>query len=222
MKQELKWETAPSRQTQIRDGISIPEKEIYNQAYKKNYKSNFSEYQKSLNLSILNRTTWTKSKAFKSGRDINNKCQKCEHEEMIEQVFLDCDEYVYKLWENLQNVVQETKSKPGVVSLTQENIIYMKGIPLLSHSENEPLSEIIQEVKQQIYSSRSNERQIYENTRRNAHLRKFMVQIRKFREANSRDINFCEKLIEENDRRAQKIKDYTMFIPNDIALFVNT
>ena len=37
MKQELKWETAPSRQTQIRDGISIPEKEIYNQAYKKNY-----------------------------------------------------------------------------------------------------------------------------------------------------------------------------------------
>ena len=141
---------------------------------------------------------------------------------MIEQVFLDCDEYVYKLWENLQNIVQETKSKPGVVSLTQENIIYMKGIPLLSHSENEPLSEIIQEVKQQIYSSRSNERQIYENTRRNAHLRKFMVQIRKFREANSRDINFCEKLIEENDRRAQKIKDYTMFISNDIALFVNT
>ena len=78
----------------------------------------------------------------------------------------------------------------------------MKGIPLLSHSENEQLSEIIQEVKQQIYSSRSNERQIYENTRRNAHLRKCMVQIRKFREANSRDITFCEKLIEENDRRA--------------------
>ena len=202
MKQELIWEAAPSRQTRIRDGINIPEKEIYNQAYKKNYKSNFSEYQKSLNLSILNRTTWTKSKAFKSGRDNNNKCQKCEQEETIEHLFLDCDEYAYKLWENLQNIVQETKSKPGVVSLTQENIIYMKGIPLLSQSENEQLSEIIQEVKQQIYSSRSNERQIYENTRRNAHLRKCMVQIRKFREANSRDINFCEKLIEENDRRA--------------------
>ena len=202
MKQELIWETAPSRQTRIRDGISIPEKEIYNQAYKKNYKSNFSEYQKSLNLSILNRTTWTKSKVFKSGRDNKNKCQKCEQEETIEHLFLDCDEYAYKIWENLQNIVQETKSKPGVVSLTQENIIYMKGIPLLSHSENEQLSEIIQEVKQQIYSSISNERQIYENTRRNANLRKCMVQIRKFREDNSRDINFCEKLIEENDRRA--------------------
>ena len=70
MKQELKWETAPSRQTRIRDGISTQEKEIYNQAYKKNYKSNFSEYQKSLNFSILNRTTRTISKAFKSGRDI--------------------------------------------------------------------------------------------------------------------------------------------------------
>ena len=74
---------------------------------------------------------------------------------MIEH-FLDCDEYAYKLWENLQSIVQETKSKPGVVNLTQENIIYMKGIPLLSHSKNEKLSEIIQEVKQQIYSSISN------------------------------------------------------------------
>ena len=201
-KQELKWETAPSRQTRIRDGISIPEKEIYNQAYKRNYKSNFSEYQKALNLSILNRTTWTKSKAFKSGRDDNSKCDKCDQDETVEHLFLDCDEYAYKIWENLQTIIQETKSKPGVVTLTQENIIYMKGIPLLTHSENEQISEIIQEVKQQIYSSKSNERQTYENTRRNAHLRKCIVQIKKFREANSKDISFCEKLIEANDRRA--------------------
>jgi len=201
-KQELKWETAPSRQTRIRDGISIPENEIYNQAYKRNYKSNFSEYQKALNLSILNRTTWTKSKAFKSGRDDNSKCDKCDQDETVEHLFLDCDEYAYKIWENLQTIIQETKSKPGVVTLTQENIIYMKGIPLLTHSENEQISEIIQEVKQQIYSSKSNERQTYENTRRNAHLRKCIVQIKKFREANSKDISFCEKLIEANDRRA--------------------
>ena len=78
----------------------------------------------------------------------------------------------------------------------------MKEIPLLMHLENEQLSEIIQEVKKQIYSSRSNERQTYEAIRRNAHLRKSIVQIKKFREANSRDISFCEKLIEANDRRA--------------------
>ena len=91
---------------------------------------------------------------------------------------------------------------PVVVNLTQENIIYMKGIPLLTFFENEQLSEIIQEVKQQTYSSRRNERQTYEAISRNAHLRKSMIQIKKFREANSRDISFCEKLIEANDRRA--------------------
>ena len=53
--------------------------------YKKTYKSNFSEYPKALNLSILNRTTWTKSKAFKSGRNNSNKCEKCDQE----QLFLD-------------------------------------------------------------------------------------------------------------------------------------
>ena len=201
-KQEHKWDTAPSRQTRIRDGINIPDKEVYNQAYKKNYKSNFSEYQKALNLSILNRTTWTKSKAFKSGKEDNNKCEKCDQVETVEHLFLDCDEYAYKIWENLQFIVQETKSNPGVINITQENIIYMKEIPLLTHLENEQLSEIIQEVKQQIYSSRSNERQTYDAIRRNAHLRKSMVQIKKFREANSRDISFCEKLIEANDRRA--------------------
>ena len=201
-KQEHKWDTAPSRQTRIRDGINIPDKEVYNQAYKKNYKSNFSEYQKALNLSILNRTTWTKSKAFKSGKEDNNKCEKCDQVETVEHLFLDCDEYAYKIWENLQFIVQETKSNPGVINITQENIIYMKEIPLLTHLENEQLSEIIQEVKQQIYSSRGNERQTYDAIRRNAHLRKSMVQIKKFREANSRDISFCEKLIEANDRRA--------------------
>ena len=73
----------------------------------------------------------------------------------------------------------------------------MKEILLLTQLENEQLSEIIQEVKQQIYSSRSNERQTYEAIRRNAHLRKSMIQIKKFKEA-----NFCKKLIVANDRRA--------------------
>ena len=110
----------------------------------------------------------------------------------MEHLFLDCDEYAHKIWENLKSIVQESKSKPGVVNLTREHIIYTKGIPLLSHSENEQLLQIIQEVKQQIYSTRSNERQIYENTNRNTHLRKCMVQLMKFREANSREVSFCE------------------------------
>ena len=97
-KQEDNWETVPSRQTRIRDGISIPEKEVYNQAYKKNYKSNFSKHQKTLNLSIMNRTTWTKSKAFKSGREDSSKCEKCDQDKnVVEHLFLDCEKYAYKI-----------------------------------------------------------------------------------------------------------------------------
>ena len=51
--------------------------------------------------------------------------------------------------------------------------------------------------RSQIYSSRSNERKIYENTKRNAHLRKCMVQIKKFREANLQDISFCENSLKQ-------------------------
>ena len=135
---------------------------MYNQAYKKNYKSNFLEYLKAMNLSILNRTTWKKSKAFKSGRDDSSKCENYNQDKHF-------------FWENLQTIVQESKSKSGVLNITKEHIIYLKGILLLTHSENKQLLEIIQEVKQQIYSSR---RQTYKNIRRNAHLRKLIVQIK--------------------------------------------
>jgi len=72
----------------------------------------------------------------------------------------------------------------------------------LMEKDKIPITEYYDLSPDQIYSSRSNERQTYEATRRNAHLRKSMIQIKKFREANSRDISFCKKLIEANDRRS--------------------
>ena len=36
----------------------------------------------------------------------------CDQVETGELIFLDCDEYAYKIWKNLQSIVQETKSNP--------------------------------------------------------------------------------------------------------------
>ena len=203
--QEGKWITAPSRQTRIRDGIPVPNMDIYNQAYKINYESRFSEYQKALNLSILNRTIWTNSKAFKSNMSEDEKCRKCGETETVEHIFLNCEEYTEKLWEELKELLQICKTKPGVVTLTQEHIIYLKEITLLTKTQNEETREIMQEIKQLIYGSRHNERQTYEPVRRNAHIRKCIIQIIRHRTCNARNTEFSEKLLEQNNRRATQL-----------------
>ena len=203
--QEDKWNSAPSRQTRIRDGIPVPDIETYNQAYQINYKSRFSEYQKALNLSILNRTTWTNSKAFKSGMSEDDKCRKCGETETVEHIFLNCEEYTEKMWEELKEILQACKTKPGVVTIAQEDIIYLKKITLLTKIQNEETREIMQEIKQLIYGSRINERQVYEPIRRNAHMRKCIRQTIRHRECNARKTEFSEKLLEENDRRASQL-----------------
>ena len=85
------WIVAPSRQTRIWDGISVPDIQTYNQSYLRNYKSSFSKYQKALNHSILNRTTWSNAKAFKSNLREGDRCDKCGKSETIEHIFLYCE-----------------------------------------------------------------------------------------------------------------------------------
>ena len=65
--------------------------------------------------------------------------------------------------------------------------------------ENEEAVEMIQEMKQLIYRSRMDERQVY--VRINAHIRKCTQQIVKLRRCNSKSVQLGEKLIEENDSR---------------------
>ena len=54
---------------------------------------------------------------------------------MVEHLFLDCDKYANKIWENLKSIVQEFKSNPGVVNLTQEHIYNERNPTLISFRE---------------------------------------------------------------------------------------
>ena len=119
---------------------------------------------------ILNQTAWSNAKAFKSGRREDDNCDKCQGSETIEHIFLDCQGYAEPIWETIKQLVTQCKSKPGITTLSQDQTIYMKDISVLSKEENEEAKEIMQEIKQIIYSSRLNERQNINATRRTAHI----------------------------------------------------
>ena len=87
-----------------------------------------------------------------------------------------------------------------MVTLSQDHIIYLKAFPLLTKVENEEGVEIIQELKQLIYRSRIDERQVYNPVRINAHIRKCIQQIVKLRRCNCKSAQFGEKLIEDKLR----------------------
>ena len=45
----------------------------------------------------------------------NNEYKKCQELEMVEHVFLNCDTYTEKNWEELRDLLQHCKSKPGII-----------------------------------------------------------------------------------------------------------
>ena len=94
--------------------IPVPDVETYNQADVKNYKSSFA-----LNLSILNRTTWSNAKAFKSNMRENDTCDKCRQTETIVHIFLDCEMIdAESIWEQFRCILKHCKSKPRVIMLS--------------------------------------------------------------------------------------------------------
>ena len=195
--QEDTWVVAPSRLTRYKEGIPVPDIHTYNAAYIRNKKSNFSEYQKSLNLAILNRTAWSNSKAFKSGKREDDNCDKCRGTETIEHMFLDCPGYAEPIWETMKQLITQCKSKPGITTISQDQIIYMKNISVLSKEDNEEAQEIMQEIKQVIYGSRMNERQDISATRRIAHIIKCIKKTISQREYNSKKSMFCAQMLEK-------------------------
>ena len=72
--------------------------------------------------------------------------------------------------------------------LSQEQIIYLQAIPILTKEENEEVMEILQELKQLIYRSRMYKRQAHEPIRINAHVRKSIQQIVRLRQCTSKSV----------------------------------
>ena len=151
----------------------------------------------------MNRTTsWSNAKAFKSNLREDNMCDKCGGNETIEHIFLNCEVYAEIIWEKFRDLIQQCKSNPGVVNLSQEHVIYLKAISALNKEENGETSEIIQELKQLIYRLWLDERHSYDPITITSHIRKCVHQIVKLRKCNSKKVQLCEKQMEEKDRRA--------------------
>ena len=53
---------------------------------------------------VLNRTLWTKNKAYKSGMSENPNCPFCEQTETMEHLLMDCDCYSNKIWTILSRI----------------------------------------------------------------------------------------------------------------------
>ena len=88
---------------------------------------------------MLNRPTWSNLRE-------DNRCDKCGETETLEYTFLDCEGYSEILWVKFRDLLQHCKSKPEVVNLSQDHIIYLMAIPILTKEENEETAEIIQEL----------------------------------------------------------------------------
>ena len=54
-------------------------------------------------------------------------CDKYVGKETIEHIFLDCEVNTEIIWEKLRDLLQQCKSYPGVVNLSQKHINLLEG-----------------------------------------------------------------------------------------------
>ena len=171
---------APAYTTRINDGIPVPPAKSFEAAYKINIKSDFSSYQKAMNLHILNRTLWTNKKSYQSNQlnRLNPNCEKCPMVEDTIHLLIDCEIYAEKMWALLNLLIK--KIKPLSV-INFYHILYFIKITGFNKKENEELQQVIQEIKTRIYSEKSSSRTIYAPQHIQAHLKSALVKIQSYR-----------------------------------------
>jgi hypothetical protein len=155
----------PSYATRQRDGIMLPQRATFINAYKVLHVSLLPSKTKETVFQILNRTIWTQNKAFKSGRATDAKCYRCENIETMEHLLYCCEHYSTKVWELLGRSLTLALSHhsgeyiPAVV-LTPLEIIFNKPHPsILLHisdtTTRKVLILLLQEIKRDIIYRRA-------------------------------------------------------------------
>ena len=120
----------------------------------------------------------------------DDKCEKCQETEKIEHIFVGCQKYGEQTWESRITLINQSKRKSGITIISQDQILFMRDISVLNKDENEETREIIQEIKQIMYSSRMNERKIINPIRRTAHIIKCINNY-------TEKLQLCNKLLEK-------------------------
>jgi hypothetical protein len=89
----------PSYSTRQHDGITLPQRVTFLNAYKVLHMSLISSKTKETVLQVLNRTIWTQNKACKSGLAPDALCFRCEEIETMEHLLYGWEHYSTKIWE---------------------------------------------------------------------------------------------------------------------------
>jgi hypothetical protein len=89
----------PSYSTRQREGITLPQRVTFLNAYKVLHMPLLPSKTKEAVFQILNRTIWTQNKAFKSGQVPDVLCYRCEEVETMEHLLYSCEHYSAKIWD---------------------------------------------------------------------------------------------------------------------------
>ncbi len=159
-------ETAPAYLTRRADRVFYPTTEMYNNAYNIIGMNSLPSKTKETAFQILNRTTWTNNKAYKSGTRDTPDCDYCGQVETIEHLIHNCEDYSAALWEELGHsltsaLTAHSGNEIPTIQLTSLEIIYNKIHPSLKlHLQEKSvqliLVHLVQEIKRDIIYRRMN------------------------------------------------------------------
>ena len=157
---------SPACQTRERDSVYVPEKTTFSSAFCALALAQITSKTKETTFQILNRTIWTKNKAFKSKLRDNPDCDWCGAPETMEHLLYGCPNHTVLLWAEISALLTDTISIEigqaiARIQLTPREIIYNAPHPsLLLHMSDGKLRELIllliQEIKRDIIYRRMN------------------------------------------------------------------
>jgi hypothetical protein len=104
----LAMDAPPAFGTRERDGVFVPERQTFVDAFRVLSLPYMSSKTKEVVFQILNRTIWTNNKSFKSGLSASPQCHRCEDVETMEHLLYLCANYAEKLWTEFGLVLTQT------------------------------------------------------------------------------------------------------------------
>jgi len=191
LSKEIKY--PPALKTRQNEGIAVVGKKEFIMAYKIVRNTMISSKTKEIAFQILNRTLWTNNKAFKSGIAEDNKCPRCNQTETIEHLVANCDNYSYKIWEQLGIIITEYVRKQitetSQITVDYKTIFYNKESADIQRKIKDKqkmkiLELLVQEVKRDIYRKRNKcsdiKKEEVHEIRRWAHLNQNVKKVKQY------------------------------------------
>jgi hypothetical protein len=148
-----------------RDGLALPRRDTFLNAYKVLSLSLLPSKTKETVFQVFNHNVWTQNKVFKSGMAADATCFRCDETETMEHLLYGCENYSAKIWALAGRVLMLAISRHSGdfiprIKLTLLGIIFNKPHPsILLHvpdgTTSKALILFLQEVKRDIIFRRA-------------------------------------------------------------------